>query len=110
MPERWWDGLTPAQIVAALHAEIAAMSPERAALVAEWDAMRAGLRAAQESGLAPVPRPGAVAVVAYHQDRVRRYRELREAGLSLAQAAEQLGVSPRTAENYGGRPARSPRL
>jgi hypothetical protein len=87
------DGMEPREIVAALHAEIAAKSPEHAALVAAWDAMRAGRMA--------VPCPGEAAVCAARQARVREYAKLRGQGLTLAQAAGRLGVSPRTAETYG---------
>ena len=95
------DDRTPAEIVALLHAEIAARSPEHAALVAAWDAMRAEQRALTETGQAPVRRPGSAAVVAYRQDRVRAYRDMLGQGLTPEQAAERLGISPRTAETYG---------
>jgi hypothetical protein len=91
--------MTPREIVALLHAEIAARSPEHAALVAAWDAMRAAARLPDAA--APVPRPGSAAVVAYRQDRVRAYRDMLGQGLTPEQAAERLGISPRTAETYG---------
>jgi hypothetical protein len=89
----WWDGLEPAQIVALLHARIAARSPEGAALVAAWDALRAG-------AAAPERCPGAAAVAIARQARARAYRDLVGRGLTREQAAARLGVSPRTAETY----------
>jgi hypothetical protein len=83
----------PSVIVARLHAEIAAKSPEHAALVAEFEQLPR--------------RPGQVgpswwnlAQQAARDERIRRYTALRASGLSKKEAAAEVGVTVRRADRY----------
>jgi hypothetical protein len=89
------DGLDPAQIVAGLHEQIAAKSPELARLVARYEAVMA----ARPQHVPPMAR-GADALRQDRLDRIARYGGLRDAGMSRAQAAAELDVSDSTALRY----------
>jgi hypothetical protein len=88
---------TPREIVTRLHAEIAAKSPGHAALVSMFTRLCGGPPSWDPDG-------------DYAEDRVRttrgakasreKWRELRLAGVSKADARTELGVSVRTAGRY----------
>jgi hypothetical protein len=88
------EDLDPAQIVAALHAEIAAMGPERAALVAAFEAIprKPGLPVAKPR---PAARPGTV-----RHRRHAVYTSLRLGGTGLKAAARRAGITPRSGQQY----------
>ena len=88
------DDATPAQIVAGLHAEIAAMDPERAALVAAFEAIprKPGLPVAKPR---PAARPGTV-----RHRRHAVYTSLRLGGTGLKAAARRAGITPRAGQQY----------
>ena len=85
-------GLTPRQITAGLHAEIAAMSPGHAALAATFEAI---------SSLPPAwdPAEEAAAARTAWLERAGQYAVLRS-GLTQEAAARQFGICSRTARNY----------
>lgn len=85
-------GLSPGEIVARLHREIASMSPEHAALVAAFEAL---------PGLPPAwdPAEEAAARKAAWLERAGEYAALRP-GLTQVSAGHRLGVCERTAQNY----------
>lgn len=82
---------TPRQIVTELHAEIAALSPEHAALVAAYEAIPR-----------PVPRPARQPrrVAAHRARRLVTYGQWRIAGRSPRVAAEAVFLSPSSASQY----------
>lgn len=81
----------PREIVAALHAEIAAKSPRHAALVAAFEAVPR-----------PVPRPPRrPRPPAHHRARrLTMYGQLRIAGRSPRAAAEAVFLGPSSASQY----------
>jgi hypothetical protein len=85
---------SPRQIVAALHAEIAALDDERAALVAAYDELQAGL------GTAGRLRRYNEQRAADWETRLRQYARLRAAGMTKRQAGQAVQVSGRTASKY----------
>ena len=85
--------LSAAQITARLHAEIAAKSPEHAALVAAFEAL---------PGLPPAwdPAEEAAAKRTAWLERAAEYAALRSLDLTQEAAARHLRVCVRTAQNY----------
>jgi hypothetical protein len=90
------DVLSPREIVAGLHAEIAALSPEHAELVAEYQA----LPRRERTRYSPEPRPASIAVREKRRERAGRYVRLRESGLGKKAAARRAGIAVRTASQY----------
>lgn len=93
------------EIVAELHRQIAAKSFEQAALVAEFEALRAGT--GRPGAPKAVPGNGRQAgglargehISAAFRDRLRRYLELRKR-MPREQAAAVLGIHYKTAQRY----------
>ena len=85
------EELSPQEIVAALHAEIAALSPGHAALVAEYEALPRRRRG---------PRPPRAAVMRSTQERMGTYARWRASGLGKKAAARRTGIAVRTASRY----------
>ena len=80
----------PEAIVARLHKEIAAKSPEHAALVTEYEALPVRRRPRYTP---PHPRPAT-------RERMGGYAQLRASGLGKKAAARQARISARTASRY----------
>lgn len=87
------DDATPAQIVAGLHAEIAAMGPGSAALVAAFEALPR--RRYLMAGPRPPARPGTV-----RWRRLTVYSSLRLGGACSKAAARKAGIGPRSGQQY----------
>lgn len=87
--------LSPREIVAGLHAEIAGKSPEHAALVAAYQDTRAARKI-------PAGQPQVFPRSPYQPRRLRlaAYTALREAGNTPKAARLALGICPRTAVRY----------
>lgn len=85
------DGPSPEEVLAGLHAEIAAKSPGHARLVARYEE----IRAAQPRPAAPFPAERLARLA-----RLEAYGRHRDAGLDRAEAAARTGISVRTAEKY----------
>ena len=92
------DEQSPREIVARLHAEIAAQSPEQAALVAEYEALPPRRRVPRYAPQGP--RPASVAVMKARRERMDRYARLRASGLGKKAAARRTGIAVRTACQY----------
>jgi hypothetical protein len=86
----------PSVIVARLHEQIAAKSPDLAALVAEYARGASDLRRLRESG---DPR-GNDLRKAERDARMRRYAGLRASGRGKKAARDELGISQSTAIRY----------
>lgn len=90
------DEPSPRQIVAGLHAEIAAKSPELAALVADYEKY-AGVIAAWDpvEDLAVIP-DGPLD----RREKMQVWVQLRDKGMSVKEAAASLGIDERTGRRW----------
>jgi hypothetical protein len=84
---------TPREIVAALHAEIAARSPGHAALVAAFEQIPRKPRT-------PIRVPRRPAVTSPHRRRMEFYTALRLSGTGKKAAARQAGIVHHTGRRY----------
>jgi hypothetical protein len=85
------DEPAPREIVRRLHREIAAKSPDHAALVAAFEAGWA--KVPQGSGYVQIQKEARI-------ERLRKYAVLRADGANREDAARLVGVTTKTAENY----------
>jgi len=85
---------SPAEIIARIHAAIAAQSPEHAQLVADYERVR------EETGLVILGDGHQNILKTSKETRVRQYAEARAEGKSRSEAAEAIGVSLCTAGKY----------
>lgn len=88
---------TPRQIVAQLHKQIAAKSPQHARLVAAFHALERE-RAEREKKAGHRKRPCAASDA--RRERLEEFAALMESGLPVKAAARQMGVNARTARGY----------
>lgn len=88
------DELPPREIVRRLHREIAAKSPEHAALVAEYERYRS--RPVTPGGRDEVNRQRKAERI----ERMRKYAQLLASGLSRKEAARALGIGERKTYDY----------
>ena len=91
---------SPQEIVAALHAEIAAQSPEHAALVAEFDALPPRPARSRGFWVPGEPSPAGAALTRGRRERADRYMRLLDSGLSRHAAARRAGIAVYTAYEY----------
>jgi hypothetical protein len=87
------DVLSPREIVAALHEEMAARSPELAALVAAYEAV-------PRTAPRPLRQPRPAPVYAARRRRMTVYAQLRIAGAGPKAAARKAGVGRESTANY----------
>ena len=92
--------LSPREIVARLHAEIAALSPEHAALVAEYEALPPRPAKSRGFWVPGEPSPASAALMRGRRERAGRYARLVASGLGRKAAARRTGVAARTARQY----------
>lgn len=91
-PEPFPGEPSPREIVARLHAEIAAKSPGRARLVAEFERITGESRAVKEK------RP--TAAVEDRRARIQEYGQLQASGLSNKAVSRVMGIHDRTGREY----------
>ena len=89
---QYGEEATPAEIVAELHERIAAQSPAGARLVADYKRAKREARKFLLSG-------GHI-VKTSRETRIREYAAARDAGMTKAEAAGEVGVAVSTADDY----------
>ena len=94
------DELSPREIVTRLHAEIAAQSPEQAALVAEYEALPPRPLKSRGFWVPGEQDPAGAALMRGRRERMDRYVRWRISGLGKKAAAQRTGIAVRTARQY----------
>ena len=94
------EELTPREIVARLHAEMAAQSPRLATLIAEYEALPPRPAKSRGFWVPGEPSPASAALRRGRRERADRYMRLLDSGLGRHAAARRTGIAAHTAYRY----------